>query len=816
MQKVSLNGAWELIQANDETVIPATVPGCVHTDLMANDMFPDYNYRDNEALMQWIGETDWTYRRTFTLTREFTRLKQVILRCEGLDTLATIRINGINVASTDNMFRTYEFDVKRVVRAGDNLIEITFRAPMPYLRQMDAENRAMVGWVDEARLNTGGWLRKQPSNFGWDWGPKLPTVGIWRGIELLGVEQGRITDVELIQSHKDTVVNVTVRISVQPRQRETVTAVIALARDGMTITDMRRITFDGDLIDATFTIKNPMYWYPNGMGDQPLYEVLIGLLDRELNQLDYHAMRFGIRTIELDRHEDAWGESFQFVVNGEPVFIKGANWIPAKPFPSAVTYNDYKHLLQMAKDANINMLRVWGGGIYESNEFYHLCDEMGIMIWQDFMFACGTYPSFDRNFLATVKAEAIDNIKRIRHHACLALWCGNNEIEQGMQTDNWYETVSWDDYSKLFDEMLPSLVDTYSDGVDYIPGSPHSPIGDRMDWQNPNWGDTHLWQVWHGHLPVEWYRTRFDRFISEFGFQSFPMPDVVHSFTEAQDRELLSPVMKHHQRSAIGNETITHYQQQWFRDPKDFNALLCLSQILQGMIIQYAVEHWRRNMPRTMGTLYWQYNDMWAAASWSALDWLGNKKALLYMTKRFYAPVLISGVEDAEANTVAIHLTSDLRVEKVGELSWHLTDTSGSVLAQSTEQVTIPVRESLIIETLDLSEHVARHGAENVMLWLAMRIEGAVVSENLVTLAKPKDLPLQSPTITVKSRELGGDRYEVVLETDQPALYVWLTLPNAQFSDNFFHLRPTQLKSLIMSAPAITNLQVNSLVDTYL
>ncbi|MGB7338420.1 MAG: glycoside hydrolase family 2 protein [Phototrophicaceae bacterium] len=815
MRKQSLNGTWQLFKLGDDTAISATVPGCVHTDLIANNLLPDPFYRDNEANMQWIGETDWLYRRTFEVTQDFLTHQQVLLRCAGLDTLATIRINGTQIAKTDNMYRTYEFNVKKLLHVGENTLDIELAAPLPYTLKLDAEKREMVGWVAGMRLTTGAWIRKEPCNFGWDWGPMLPTSGIWRDIDLIGIGQARIDDLHITQTHSDNHVTVTVALGITPHQKDPVTAVVSLARDGLTIIDTKRVTFDGDSSDVTFEIENPALWYPNGMGKQPLYEILVGVFDRDLNSLDHTSLRFGLRVIQLERHDDEWGESFYFSCNGVPFFAKGANWIPASPFAGQTSPKEYRKLLQAAKDANMNMMRVWGGGIYEDDVFYDICDELGITVWQDFMFACGTYPSFDADFMATVKAEAEDNVRRIRHHACLALWCGNNEIEQGMGSDDWHEIVSWEDYSLLFDDLLPRIVEQFDGQTDYWPGSPHSPKGDRNDWINPNWGDTHLWMVWHGKQPFEWYRTRPDRFCSEFGFQSFPEPAMVNEFTLPEDHDILSPVMQHHQRSPIGNSTITHYQKDWFRDPKDFPSELWLSQILQGMAMKYAIEHWRRNMPRTMGTLYWQFNDMWPAASWSALDWKGNWKALQYMTKRFYAPVLLSALENTDNNTVEIHITSDFPTAQPTQAHWFVSDTHGKIIDKGLLDATLPVRASLHVDTLDVSQIVAEYGASNLIIWLELHIDNAIVSENLVTLSRPRQLDLQQPTISIKARQMGGDRYQVTLQTDVPALYVWLELKGAQFSDNFFHLRPEQAKTVLVSASALVNLKVNSLIDTY-
>jgi beta-mannosidase len=813
MRLQSLNGAWELRQAGSSEAIPAKVPGCVHLDLLANAKLPDPFYRDNEKDMLWIGECDWIYRRTFEIAPEFLKHKHLRLRCLGLDTLATVRINGKEISKTDNMFRTYEWDVKRILKAGENEIEIAFAAPLPYQRRMDFEKGAMVGWVEPMRVTTGGWIRKEPCNFGWDWGPKLPTSGIWRDIELVAFDTARIADMSIRQTHYDGKVDLRVSVKVEPRQVEPITAVVSISMAENTIFDMKRVTFDGDSATVTMTINNPKLWWPNGMGEQPLYEVLVGLFDKQLNQLDYDSRRIGLRTLSLERHPDEWGESFYFACNGVPFFAKGANWIPASPYPSAPTRHDYYQLVQAAKDANMNMLRVWGGGIYEDNHFYAACDELGITVWQDFMFACGTYPSHDADFMANVKAEAEDNVRRLRHHASIALWCGNNEIEQGMQS-GWDKVVSWEDYSKLFDGLLADVVRELAPQSSYWPASPHSPLPDRTDWINPDYGDTHLWFVWHGKQPFEWYRTRPDRFCSEFGFQSFPEPSVVYEFTKPEDHNILSPVMQHHQRSHIGNDTIAFYMKDWYRDPKNFEMMLWMSQVLQGMAMKYAVEHWRRNMPRTMGTLYWQHNDMWPAASWAGLDWKGNWKALHYMAKRFYAPLLISGLEDSQKDTIEIHLTSDKRQTEKAQIRYYLTTAKGDILEKREELIEVAPQNTLY-ETLDLSSHVAKYGADNLLLWLELWQKDELVSDNLVTLARPKAFDLPKPEIEVKTKPAGKGAFDVTLSSKFPALYLWLELPNAKLSDNFIHLRPKASRTIRVKAKDLEELKVHSLVDTY-
>jgi beta-mannosidase len=540
--------------------------------------------------------------------------------------------------------------------------------------------------------------------------------------------------------------------------------------------------------------------------------------------LDTASKRIGLRTLRLRRNKDKWGESFEFVVNGIPFFSKGACWIPADTFAPNLKDDDYRDLIQSAAAANMNMLRVWGGGFYEADIFYDLCDELGICVWQDFMFACATYPTFEDKFLENVRQEVKDNVKRLLHHPCIALWCGNNEMEQGWVGDKWNDTqMSWEDYSRLFDKLLPDLLHELDPERDYWPCSPHSPLGNREDFNNPNWGDAHLWDVWHGKQPFEWYRTALHRFCSEFGFQSFPEPKTANAYTEPQDRNITSYVMEHHQRSGIGNTTIITYMLDWFRLPGDFDSTLHLSQILQGMAMKYAVEHWRRNMPRTMGTLYWQLNDCWPVASWSSIDYHHRWKALHYMAKIFYAPLLISGVENAETGTVEIFITSDLIKPVKGEISWELTDVDGNSIHKGDQTVEIAYGSSRCVRVLELAEDIKRYGPRNLMLWLELKVKGEVVSTNFVSFVKPKHLELLRPEIKTDIIKQ-GDEYIATLTTKAPALWTWLELKDidAHFSDNYFHLIPGKpLEITIHTYKPLSlaiikkNLRVQSLIETY-
>ncbi len=818
-----LGGEWRLQKTGEQEVIPARVPGCVHTDLLAVGKIDDPFYRDNEERVQWISESDWVYTKTFSVPREVLKKDRVLLRCEGLDTLATVTLNGERVGQGDNMFRTWEFRVKDVLKEEDNEIEITFASPVRYVRERNGQ-RPLPEWGGPREPKGRAWLRKEPCNFGWDWGPVLATCGIWRPISLTGFSTARLTDVHIRQRHEGTRVVLAVAAAAEVLKEAELTVTFTVRFEGQVVAEGSVPIADGAAA-ARLAIEEPKLWWPHGMGDQPLYEVMARLSDAEANTLDEVTKRVGLRTLRLDRHPDEWGESFQFVVNNIPFFAKGANWIPADAFATRVSRERYADLLAAAVDANMNMLRVWGGGTYEDDVFYDLCDELGICVWQDFMFACSTYPTFDEHFMRTVRFEAEDNVCRLRHHPCLALWCGNNELEQGLVGEDWSDTtMSWRDYGKLFDDLLPSVVKELDPGRDYWPSSPHSPSGDRSDHSNANCGDAHLWAVWHGRQPFEWYRTCGHRFNSEFGFQSFPEPKTTAGYTEPKDRNITSYVMEHHQRSGSGNALIMHYLLDWFRLPTSFDMTLWLSQILQGMAIKYAVEHWRRAMPRGMGTLYWQLNDTWPVASWSSIDYHGRWKALHHMARRFFAPVLVSGVEDAQTGQVDLHVTSDLPEALAAELTWALTDLSGERIDGDTIGVNAGARQNSQVATLDLKQHLEQHGARDLLLWLDLRGERQPLSSNLVVFARPKHLDLQEPEIRTRVEETGEGRFAVTLEATKPALWAWLALgdADARFSDNFLSLRPGRPETVALApVEAMTReqieagLRVFSLVDTY-
>ena len=797
MKTLHLNEKWALKSLARDLNVDASVPGCVHVDLLEAGEIPDPYWRDNEAHLQWIGETDWIYNRQFRLSPSILAEDKVLLCCKGLDTFATIKVNGHEIGHTNNMFREWEFDVKNLLVEGENEIEIKFSSTIAWIQEQQENQFLWHTGIGDYRISGGNWVRKEQCNYGWDWGPKLVTCGIWRPIFLLAFSDSRLQNVHARQIHnQDKSVCLDVCIDAEiPTDERVLKAQVSLSLNGKPVT-----TANGDLVNGSATpqllVTQPELWWPNGMGAQPLYTLEVVLLGEQGKELDRQTQRIGLREFELVREMDQWGQSFQFRVNGVDFFAKGANWIPADTFDCRASESGLRDLLESATSAHMNCIRVWGGGIYESDVFYDLCDELGLCVWQDFMFACSAYPAHDRDFMENVRLEAEDNVRRLRHHPSLVLWCGNNEMEQidGIIGDNEGQ-IKWHHYSALFDELLQGAVAKLDPDRPYWPCSEHSPIGNRIPRSassDPRWGDAHLWLVWHHRQPFEWYRSSFHRFCSEFGFQSFPHPATVRSYTAPDERNVTSYVMEWHQRSGIGNSRIIDYLLSWFRLPSSFNDTIWLSQILQALAIKYAVEHWRRNMPRCMGALYWQLNDCWPVASWSSIDGKHRWKALHYEASRFFAPVMISAVEDPAEGTVDVFVTSDHGQSFDAIAHVYAQTTAGMDLSQKSIQIKTPVNGSEKIGNFQFKEEIKDYGPRGILITVKLEINGQTVSRNLVTFAPPKHLTLQEPGLSLTQDHTSENGTLITIHAKKPALWVWLELegdPDMRWSENFFHLQ---------------------------
>ena len=805
-RRLSLNGSWQVAEAGKEEWISASVPGCVHTDLLAAGKIPDPFYRDNEKSVQWVSKTDWTYRRSFDVPAEVLQSDRVLLHCDGLDTVAAIKINGQEIGKVDNMFRTWEFNVKPALRAGENTIEILFTSPYTYIESRKSDQSPQKFVKERA------WIRKEPCSFGLDWGPDLPSSGIWRNISLEAFDQARIRDFLIQQNHSDKdAIALDVQIKAEMvRPDVALKAVISVFQNNHRV-GQTKVDLSNDVGRGSVTIKHPKLWWPAGLGEQPLYDVQIELLDTHGERADIVKRRIGLRTMKAHQAEN--GKPMYFEVNGVSFFAKGGNWIPADSFPNRLTPEILRRYVSDAAAVNMNMLRFWGGGYYEDDVLFDACDELGICVWLDFKFACAAYPAFDDGFMENVRLEARDNLQRLRHHPCISVWCGNNEISLLNVSATWSDYhMSPSDYRKLFKELLAEQVETYAPEANYVSGS-------------PDCGDTHYWEVWHGPKTFDAYRTQ-SGFMSEFGYQSFPEPKTVRAFTNEEDRaSVVTPVMRWHQRSggSDGNQKMVDMIHHYFHPPKDFDSTLWMSQILQAYGIKIGAEYWRQIMPKAMGCVFWQYNDTWPGMSWSSVDYFGRWKALHYAARKFYSPILVSGLEHPPESAVDIFVTSDLLKAEQGTLTWKVTDLNGKTLVQESTRIQIPARKSGKIKTLDLREHVQKFGANNLLTWLKLEVGGKTVSDNLVFLALPKELKLEDPRLANTIKET-RDGFLLSIRSENPALWTWLELENkdARFSDNFVHIQPGSPKDILVQPSQKMNkselaatLRVRSLFDMY-
>ena len=674
-----LTGKWQFQQVGTKEWLPANIPGGVHTDLMTNGRIPDPFVADNEKRVQWVAESDWVYRTDFASTDELVSKEKVFLVCDGLDTLATVVLNGHELGHTNNMFRRYEWEVKSLLNTkGANELTITFSSPVKYTTEKQA-SRPLPG-VSQA-IPGGPHLRKAPCQFGWDWGPQLPPIGIWKDIRLEGYSGARLAEVHLRQEHADRQVLVEVRVAAQRWNEVSLAAVVQItAPNGEVIEKEVSITTD-DEVTAKLSISKPELWWPNGYGAQPLYQVEVSLKDAKAGPLDQRNYQIGLRTIELRQQEDQWGRSFVFVVNKFRYLPKAPIGFRRNSFPTRITDEYMEGLIRSAVETHQNMLRIWGGGFYEEERFYDLCDRYGILVWQEFIFSCSIYPLDSQEFLENVNVEVVENVRRLRHRASLALWCGNNEMEWGWVDWNWKEPELQGlkvAYDQFFHHTLPEWCLAEDPDHSYWPSSPSS----NTPFESPNGqlkGDAHYWDVWHGRKPFTSYRDQYPRFMSEFGFQALPPLETIRTYADEADWNMTSYIMEMHQKNASGNSLMVGQMLDTFRLPKDFASLVYLSMVLQAEGIRYGVEHWRRHPDRVAGILYWQLNDCWPVASWSSLDYFGRWKALHYAVRRFFAPLMLS-IEDKPPKQ-AVYLSNDFLEPWEGTVRWSLETLNGEILS---------------------------------------------------------------------------------------------------------------------------------------
>ena len=782
----SLCGKWQLADTKGEYSLEATVPGCNYLDLMDAKIIKDPFYGENEKEVYWVAQRDWSYKKSFTLTAKELEAEKITLICKRLDTISAVYLNGEKIGEADNCFIAHEFDAKAYLSEGENTIEVVFESPVNYVKERYEKEKTPPNANGQNGIIR---IRKPQCHFGWDWGPVLPVSGIGDDIYLEMRSEGKIEEMK-IRQHKNEDGSFTVSVKLDGDFYEGEKAEITLiSPDGE---EMKIKDFEGE-----FRVENPTLWWTyemNGKKNQPLYTVK-AVLKKGRKVCHSLEKRIGLRTIELDRSPDEYGETFRFILNGVPLFIKGANFIPGDSLPTRYTRDNIEYLLDTALYSNMNMLRIWGGGYYESDEFYELCDEKGILLWQDFMFACQPYPFFDEDFLANVKKEIEYNIKRLRHHASLALWSGNNEIEaMAMGWLNFPKYIKWTE--TFFYNILPEEVRKYDEDTPFIPGSPCG-TGHMKETDGDNYGDTHLWAVWHGLQNMKYYRKRMTRFCSEFGFESLPDIKTIRTFAEKEDYDIHSPVFMAHQKCNSGNDKMLYYIASRFRLPERFEDLVYLSQVTQLECISDATEHWRRNKGRCNGSIYWQFNDCWGVCSWASMDYYGNYKALQYRARQFNAPVSVS-IEDKDGK-VKLYILNDKPKKQSLTLKCTIFDFEKGVLQEKSRDFEVDALENYECFTL-YEKQLARHfDLTRIGVKAELYKNGELINEKTYLFKPEKELKLTKPEMKLTAEAKDGE-IAITVKSDRFARLVRVesSLSMLPLSDNYFDLLPGESRTVTM------------------
>lgn len=798
-----LNREWTMHRLGSEEILQASVPGSVYNDLIQNGKMEDPYYRDNELKALKVMEHDFVYETVFSPEKELLACDKMLLVFEGLDTLADIFLNGEQIASVNNMHRTWEFPVTGRLKEQNNDLKVVFHSPVKFIKE-ENEKDPILATTDA--MEGFPYLRKAHCMFGWDWGPRLPDAGIWRNVRLAGFCDARIDSVYIRQIHTEDRVKLKLQIDVDRIGQEHIrrfsreeSRLEGLYTE-VTVTEPsgeQRVYSHKDVL-GEIEIENPRLWWPNGYGEQPLYTVQVKLLcdskTGERTVLDSWEKRIGLRTMTMCREKDAYGEAFCHEVNGVRIFAMGADYIPEDNILPRMNRERTRTLLEQAREANHNCVRVWGGGFYPDDYFYDACDELGLVVWQDFMFACAVY-KLTEEFEENIKTEFIDNIKRIRNHACLGLWCGNNEMEMFVQQGVWVnKPVQKSDYVKMYEYIIPKVLKEYDPETFYWPASPSS--GGAFDEPNDeNRGDVHYWDVWHGNKPITEYRKFYFRYVSEFGFQSFPGLKTCETFTEPEDRNIFSYVMEKHQRNSAANGKIMNYMEQTFLYPSDFDTVLYASQLLQAEAMRYGVEHFRRNRGRCMGAVVWQLNDCWPVASWSSIDYFGRWKALHYYEKRFFAPVMLSCAEegiltqDTNPNAEPYEVKKSIQLNVANEsmrdehvlVKWALRTADAGIVRDGEEYVEVPALQSVWLSQEDMMDAALY----DQYVSYECQKDGKVISEGTVLFVPPKQFRFKDPKLQVW---VEGNEIVVKAEAYARSVEVLNEEDTLLLSDNYFDM----------------------------
>lgn len=806
--------SWQFKQENTNEWLKATVPGCVHLDLLENKKIPDPYYRNNEKELQWIDRFNWEYKTVFQLSVQELKNSHIDMIFKGLDTYADVYVNDQLLLKADNMYREWVIDIKKIAKA-DNNLRIVFRSAVNEgLIKRDKlgydlpaiNDFSEIGGINTKKVSV--FTRKAPYHFGWDWGPRFVTSGVWRPVHLHFWNAIQLDDFFIsTQSLVAKGANMKAKFEIWSDAETNIDIALDYTLDKKTSLTQKALLKQGmNEIEIPFVIANPKLWWTKGMGAQHLYKFKASIKQND-KELDSKLLESGIRTIVLVRKPDAKGKTFYFELNGKPVYIKGSNYIPNEVFLPRTKLSTYEAVINAALETNQNMLRVWGGGIYEEEIFYQLCDKNGILVWQDFMFACAMYPG-DADFLSNVESEVGYNIKRLRNHPSIALWCGNNEMDAmwtywGVQT-GYTEAQKkdiWKAYENTFYDIIPKQLKKYHPEVSYWSSSPiteehvRSKGGIEKDTQEILSGDLHCWSVWFRNGEWEYYNTHVPRFMSEFGAQAFPEMKTIQSFALPEDYAFDSPVMKAHQRSGPGNELIQYYIERDYRKPTDFADFLYLSQLVQGESMKVGIEAQRRAKPHNMGVMYWQINDCWPGVSWSSMDYFGRKKALHFVLKQVYAPLLISAV--ADSSSLSVVSISEIDIKNV-LATLNVYDLNGKLINSSSKMIP-ELNSSKSIETFKININDLLKGKKKSEVYIVLNLKNKDHStQNVFYLDKMKNFTLPKTTIKYTLKAVSGG-YEITFTTDKLTRYLAISsAKEIEYSDNYFDLIPLQNKTIML------------------
>ncbi|MCH2023250.1 MAG: hypothetical protein MK207_12295 [Saprospiraceae bacterium] len=819
---LDLNGEWQFQKIGDKQWTKANVPGVVQLDMLNAGLIENPFYGKNEYKIDWIGNENWEYKRSFTVDNSILNQDIVDLVFEGLDTYAEIKINGKNILEANNMFCSWRINCKQELKLGKNTISVLFKSPIKKKEQeYNRLGYKLPAGNDAGKIKISPFVRKAPYHFGWDWGPRIVTMGIWRPVRLESYSLAKIKDIYFEQKSVETDwANVSCEIELDVVTKGEFQLTV---KDNDQILSQKMIKPQKGLHKYTldFAIKNPQLWWTNGLGKPHLYNWNIELKYKN-KILSSENHKIGLRKIELIQETDSIGTNYYFKLNGVPVFMKGANYIPQDNLLPRVTPNHYKELITNAADANMNMLRVWGGGIYENDIFYNLCDELGILVWQDFMFACSMYPG-DKDFLSSVQKEINQNVKRLRNHPCIALWCGNNEIQIAWQYWGWQEKFGYSkkdsskisrNYNKIFKNLIPSELKKLKTHRDYVHTSPLSNWGRK---ENFNHHSMHYWGVWHGNEPFENYKTNIGRFMSEYGFQSFPEMKSIKLFADSSQWFLNSEVMAHHQKSYIGNGMIKKHMEEYFPTPNTFEEFVYLSQLTQTLGIETAINSHRKTR-RCMGTLYWQMNDCWPGPSWSGIDYYGRWKALHYRVKHLYEDISII-IDQGQENNLEIIISSDKLTTTYGNLKLELISFNGDKIWEMKTPITINKNSSQLVFKKNFAKVLKAQKTNNLFLKVTAELKDKNY-QKLYYFKRPKDLNLRQAQIQKTIRKIpSGYQLDLFSSTLVKNLFIQIDKKEGNCSENYFDLLPKEKKviniktSENLNTTDINFLSINNLLN---